>query len=77
MLQHHDDVYAEFPDCKDKIDRLLRESRRFAQLIDDYARVDQNVFGLESKGAPVGGHVIEDLKKQRLHLKDRIQASLR
>lgn len=77
MLEHHDDVFTEFPEYKDKIAGMLRDDRRFALLVDDYALVDRQVFGLESRGAPVGGRVIEDLKKQRLHLKDRICAALR
>ena len=76
MLEHHDDVFAEFPDHKEKIAKLMHDDHHFAILVKDYAMLDRTVFGLEERGTPVDDHVIEDLKKQRLHLKDQIFASL-
>lgn len=76
MLEHHDNVLAEFPEHKEKISHLIRDDHKFAILVKDYALLDKKVFGLEAQGTPVGDHVIEDLKKQRLHLKDQIFASL-
>lgn len=72
MLQHHDDLFAEFPDRKERISHLIGEDPRFARLVEDYAMLDRKVFELESKGTPVTDHSIEDLKKQRLALKDQI-----
>lgn len=76
MLEQHDDVFAEFPEHKEKIADLLQNDRHFALLVKDYALVDKKVFGLEAQGTPVDDRVIEDLKKQRLHLKDQISALL-
>lgn len=76
MLEHHDNLFAEFPEHKEKISRLLHEDHKFAIMVKDYAMLDKKVFGLEAAGSPVEDHVIEDLKKQRLHLKDQIFAAL-
>ena len=54
----------------------MHDDHHFAILVKDYAMLDRTVFGLEERGTPVDDHVIEDLKKQRLHLKDQIFASL-
>ena len=76
MLQQHDDIFAEFPEHKLKISALMRDDQHFATLVNDYAMLDKTVFGLEARGTPVDDRVIEDLKKQRLHLKDQISERL-
>ncbi len=76
MLEQHDDIFAELPEHRTKISQLMRDNRKFALLVDDYAMLAKKIFTLEARGAPVGDRVIEDLKKQRLHLKDQIFAAL-
>lgn len=76
MLEQHDNLLAEFPEHRAKISALIAEDRRFASLVKDYSMLDKKVFSLEAAGTPVTDTVIEDLKKQRLHLKDRIHAAL-
>ena len=67
----------EFPDLEQKIARLRESDEEFARLMDEYDTLDARVRRLEELGTPVADETIEDLKKERLMLKDRLYEILR
>lgn len=77
MLGESHDLLHEFPDLEQKIAGLRSQSPDFAGLMDDYDALDARVRKLEELGTPVADETIEDLKKQRLLLKDTLYAMLR
>ncbi len=77
MLGESHDLIHEFPDLEGKIAALRAEDPKFAKLMDDYNGLDARVRTIEELGTPVADETIEDLKKERLHLKDTLYAMLR
>lgn len=77
MLGESHDLRHEFPDLDAKIQTLRDANPAFASLMDNYNGIDAKVRQLEELGTPVADETIEDLKKERLLLKDRLYALLR
>jgi uncharacterized protein YdcH (DUF465 family) len=77
MLGESHDLLHEFPDLETKIANLRGSNEEFAHLMDQYDTLDARVRRLEELGTPVADETIEDLKKQRLMLKDRLYELLR
>jgi uncharacterized protein YdcH (DUF465 family) len=66
------DVLSEFPEMGDAIDILRKENARFASLYGTYNRLTGKVENLEQHDMPVSDFTIEDMKKQRVRIKDEI-----
>jgi uncharacterized protein YdcH (DUF465 family) len=77
MLGESHDLLHEFPNLQEKIAALRSDNAEFARLMDDYDALDAKVRNLEELGTPVADETIEDLKKERLHLKDALYGILR
>lgn len=77
MLGEPHDLRHEFPNLEEKIALLRETNEEFAGLMNDYDTLDARVRKLEELGTPVADETIEDLKKERLLLKDRLYAYLR
>jgi uncharacterized protein YdcH (DUF465 family) len=77
MLGEKHDLVHEFPELEGKIESLRETDEPFAQLMDQYDDLDARVRKLEELGTPVADETIEDLKKQRLLLKDKLYERLR
>jgi uncharacterized protein YdcH (DUF465 family) len=77
MLGESHDLLHEFPDLETKIANLRESNQAFAQLMNEYDTLDARVRKLEELGTPVADETIEDLKKERLLLKDRLYEILR
>jgi uncharacterized protein YdcH (DUF465 family) len=77
MLGESHDLLHEFPNLQEKIAALRSDNSEFARLMDDYDALDAKVRKLEELGTPVADETIEDLKKERLHLKDALYVILR
>lgn len=77
MLGESHDLLHEFPDLEAKIASLRDSDQAFAQLMNEYDTLDARVRKLEELGTPVADETIEDLKKERLLLKDRLYEILR
>ncbi|MBK1640432.1 hypothetical protein CKO12_00750 [Chromatium okenii] len=77
MLGESHDLRHEFPDLDNKIAALRSDNAEFARLMDEYNALDARIRDIEELGTPVADETIEDLKKQRLHLKDVLYALLR
>lgn len=59
------------------IERLAKTDYQFRQLTIQYDEVNKHIFRIESEDEPTTDEVLEDLKKQRLRLKDEIASALR
>lgn len=77
MLGESHDLLHEFPDLADRIHALRAANPEFARLMDEYDSLDERVRTIEELGTPVADETIEELKKQRLYLKDRLYAMIR
>ena len=77
MLGESHDLLHEFPDLEAKIAVLRSSDEEFAELMTSYDSLDARVRKLEELGTPVADETIEDLKKERLLMKDRLYEILR
>ena len=77
MLGESHDLLHEFPDLENKIATLREQNPEFASLMDQYDSLDARVRNIEELGSPVADETIEDLKKERLQLKDSLYSILR
>mgnify|MGYP003412130202 FL=1 len=73
--EHHD-LHHEFPEFKDTIHQLKMSNHHFTRLFDEYHKVNREVLKLEGQGIPVADETAEELKKQRLKLKDELYTLL-
>jgi len=71
QIEHHD-LHLEFPDMVDAIQALKTGNAHFAKLFATYSRLTGNVEDLEENDMPVADFTIEDMKKQRVKLKDEL-----
>lgn len=77
MLGESHDLLHEFPDLEGRIAILRESDEQFTELMNEYDTLDARVRRLEELGTPVADETIEDLKKERLLLKDRLYEMLR
>ncbi|MBK7646533.1 MAG: YdcH family protein [Betaproteobacteria bacterium] len=72
MQVDHHDLHHEFPEFNDAIHALKTGNAHFAKLFASYHRLTGKVEDLEENDMPVGDFTIEDMKKQRVKLKDEL-----
>ena len=70
------DLVHEFPEQADKIHELKMSNAHFQRLQQEYATVNKAVVQAEEGIQVVDDAHLEELKKQRLHLKDQLAAIL-
>ena len=66
-----------FPEFRDLITQLKTEDAHFARLFDEHNELDQRIKNIESNielGTPTE---VENLKKQKLRLKDELYSILK
>ena len=71
------ELAAEFPELKDKIKKMQSSDRHFAKLIETYRSLDREIHNVEEREVNVSDETFENLKKQRLRLKDVLYAMLK
>lgn len=71
QVEHHE-LHQEFPDLCDAIDGLVRAHSHFTNIFARYNRLTGKVENLEEHDMPVADFTLEDMKKQRVKLKDEI-----
>jgi uncharacterized protein YdcH (DUF465 family) len=71
------ELVAEFPEHAALIHRLKGENAHFAKLFDSYHEVNRQIHRMETEVEPTSDDVLEQLKKQRLHLADELGQMLR
>jgi len=66
-----------FPEFRERISRLKQEDPHFERMCDKHDDLDQRIQHIENGRITGTALDIEKLKKEKLHLKDRIYAILR
>ena len=71
MIEKHDLIH-EFPEHKERIHLLKLENNYFLRLFDEYHDVASKVRNIENEVEVASDVHLEDMKKQRLLLKDKL-----
>lgn len=66
-----------FPEYRDLISKLKTTDHHFSRLFDKHNELDQQIKNMESHISPGSEADIENLKKEKLHLKDQLYAILK
>lgn len=77
MYGQNHDIYHEFPEHTEQIDKLKTADLDFARLVENYTRINREVIRIEQCVEPRDHFYLEELKKKRLVHKDRLYAFLR
>lgn len=72
MQHEHHGIIHEFPEYREKIHTLKMSNLHFKTLFDEYHKLDKEVFRVENDINPTSDVTMENLKKQRLALKDEL-----
>ncbi|MGD8590747.1 MAG: YdcH family protein [Chromatiales bacterium] len=72
MLGESHQLLLEFPQFAEKIADLRANSDVFHHLMDEYDWLDSHIRSLEEVAIPVSDFHIEEMKKRRVHLKDKL-----
>jgi uncharacterized protein YdcH (DUF465 family) len=72
MRVDHHDLYADFPEMRDVIDDLREHNPYFRRSMAQYGRLTGRVEDLEVHDMPIADFTMEDMKKQRVYLKDQL-----
>lgn len=72
MQVDHHDLHQDFPEFNEAIQVLKSGNAHFARLLASYSRLTGKVEDLEEHDMPVADFTIEDMKKQRIKLKDEL-----
>ena len=70
------DLASDFPEAVELIHRLKMEDAHFARLADAYADVNKQVYRAEQDLDPTDDFTQQNLRKERMRLKDEIAAIL-
>lgn len=74
MLGESHQLMQEFPAHIDKIAELRSSNEAFHHMMDEYDWLDHHIRKLEEVNAPVSDFHMEEMKKRRCHLKDKLYA---
>lgn len=66
-----------FPEYRDLISRLKTEDAHFTRLFDEHNQLDQRIKNLEARIELATDEEIENLKKEKLNLKDQLYVILK
>lgn len=75
MIENHS-LALELPEFKERIHEMKTANNHFAKLFDSYHEVDKEINRFETEVQVTSDAHLEELKKQRLHLKDQLYAML-
>ena len=75
-ISHHP-LTEEFPEHKDTLHALKLNNAHFRRLAHEYEGIDKSIFRAEQGIETVNDEYLENIKKERLHLKDLIYSMLR
>lgn len=70
------ELHEEFPEAADRIHALKTSDLHFARLAEEYHRLNREIHRAETDIEPTSDAHLEEMKKQRLKLKDEIFARL-
>ena len=75
QVEHHE-LHHEFPEFIDTMQVLRKSDSYFLQLFDEYHKLTHQVENLEEEDVPVYDFTIEEMKKKRAMLKDKMYKML-
>ena len=70
-IEHHD-LEHEFPKLHDVMQELTSQNDKFRAMFSEYHRLTDEIERLEEADIPVSDITIEEMKKNRVYLKDKI-----
>lgn len=70
FLSH--ELHVEFPDLAERVHALKASNGHFARLLDQHGELDKRILKAEEGIEAIDDFALEDLKKQRLWLKDEL-----
>ena len=70
------DLTEEFPDQRERITELKTSNGHFARLAEEYNEVNRTIHRMETRVEPTSEDVEEELRRQRVRLKDEIAQML-
>lgn len=76
MFGEQHDLLHDFPEYKDKIDELKAQDAEFAQMCREFDAIDQELLRIQQEVETPSDVYVENLKKKRVLLKDRLYARL-
>jgi len=74
-VEHHD-LAHEFPEHVEAMHTLKMNDAHFAKLFEQYHGITNEVEAMERADLPVNDVLIEEMKKQRVSLKDELYRAL-
>lgn len=77
MVHTPHELSEEFPDDQEAIRILKMSNGHFTRLADSYHEINREVHRIETEIEPASDLALEELKKQRLALKDQISGMIR
>lgn len=70
------ELIEEFPDLQGEISTLKAQDAHFAKLVDEYHKLNRSIHRAETNVEPTDDFNMQEMRKQRLHLKDDIAGRL-
>ncbi|MEM7602617.1 MAG: DUF465 domain-containing protein [Verrucomicrobiota bacterium] len=74
-ISHHP-LLTEFPEHHDAIHQLKMDNAHFRKLMDEYEAADKEVFRMEEGIETTEDMILNEAKKRRLDLKDKLAAMI-
>ncbi|WP_221800132.1 YdcH family protein [Oceanobacter mangrovi] len=71
------DLHHDFPEFNDQISELKVNDRHFAKLMEEYNLIDKEVHLIEEQKQAGSDEVLEQLKLNRISLKDQLYCMLK
>lgn len=71
MITKHQ-LTEEFPEFETKINTLKTESAHFKKMFETYDELDHEIYRIESDAVPASDDVLNELRMERVRLKDEI-----
>lgn len=75
QIEHHE-LHSEFPEYVDLMHVLRTSDSYFCQMFNEYHSLTNRVEHLEEDDVPIDDFAIEEMKKKRVRLKDRMYKML-
>jgi len=72
MLNEKHDLVHELPEHRETIHNLKITDNHFARLFAEYHEIDHEIHRIETGEQPTSDEYLEEKKKQRLNLKDKL-----
>jgi len=77
MFAEPHDLHHEFPEYSDQIHALKISDTHFQRLFKEYDDINNTIKRVEQEIETPSDEVVEEMKKQRLHLKDQLYVMLK